>query len=152
MNRHYTFVTTWHIKAPLEAVWEKILHFEKTNWWPGVRATLITRGDKDWIGAAVDSTWRSWLPYTLALKLTVTEATPGKHLQVRSEGDLQGTGSWQFSEANNSVTAVYTWSVSTRKKWMNFLAPIASPIFANAHHVLMKRGEKGLQKLLEKAS
>lgn len=35
------------------------------------------------------------------------------------------------------------------KPWMNWLAPLARPIFEWNHNVLMRWGEKGLKRLLE---
>ena len=43
------------------------------------------------------------------------------------------------------MTAVtYEWNVSTTKTWMNLLAPVARPVFAYNHDMVMRWGGEGL--------
>jgi hypothetical protein len=150
---HYTFVTTWHFQAPLVNVWVHLADVELwPSWWKGVKHTKILehQGKHGGVGTVIATTWKSWLPYTISFVLTILESNP-KTLRIvaKAEGDLSGTGTWEFSHTNGITTAVYTWSVSTTKPWMNFIAPFARPVFAHAHDVVMQWGEDGLKKLLE---
>ena len=43
---------------------------------------------------------------------------------------------------------LYEWNVATTKPWMNLVAPIARPIFAHNHDVVMGWGGEGLARLL----
>lgn len=148
---HYTFVTEWKLRAPLSAVWDHLLHIEGwPDWWPGVlEATILTNnGHLDGVGSTIRMKWRSWLPYTLSFTLTITEVTQGVRLSATAHGDLNGTGVWEFAERDGTTYATYTWSVSTSKPWMNLVAPVARPLFAHAHHVIMRWGEQGLWRVL----
>ena len=47
------------------------------------------------------------------------------------------------------MTAVlYEWHVETSKRWMNLLAPLARPVFAYNHDVVMRWGGEGLARRL----
>jgi hypothetical protein len=47
------------------------------------------------------------------------------------------------------VTAVlYEWHVETSKRWMKALAPVAKPVFAYNHNVVMSWGGEGLARRL----
>lgn len=153
---HYTFVTVWHIKAPLEKVWDHIVDIESwPTWWKGVRNSkiLARQGEHGAVGSKIATSWNSWLPYSINFVLTITEVDPQcQRLAAKAEGDLNGTGLWEFSEENGITTARYTWDVSTTKPWMNLVAPLAKPIFEHAHDVVMGWGEQGLKRLLEPGS
>ena len=48
------------------------------------------------------------------------------------------------------MTAVtYEWNVRTTKAWMNLLAPVARPVFAYNHDVVMRWGGEGLARRLD---
>jgi hypothetical protein len=47
------------------------------------------------------------------------------------------------------TTVLYDWDVHTTRPWMNLLAPLARPVFAWNHDWVMKRGGKGLARLLD---
>jgi hypothetical protein len=48
------------------------------------------------------------------------------------------------------VSAVlYEWSVHTTKRWMNFLGPVARPVFEYNHNVVMRWGGEGLARRLD---
>jgi hypothetical protein len=69
-------------------------------------------------------------------------------LEGRAFGELDGTGLWTLTEDGETTVARYDWQVSTTKKWMNFLAPLARPVFKLNHDVVMSWGARGLEKRL----
>ncbi|HSI20914.1 MAG TPA: polyketide cyclase, partial [Verrucomicrobiae bacterium] len=123
----YTFVTTWHVDAPLEEVWLHLIHIEAwPTWWKGVEEASILSAQNiasGGVGSQVKTRWRSWLPYSISFVLTIREVQIGKYLIADSKGDLDGTGTWEFSENNGTTIATYTWDVHTTKPWMNVVAP-----------------------------
>jgi uncharacterized protein YndB with AHSA1/START domain len=152
-QHHYTFVTTWKIPAPLSEVWAQLADVEGwPAWWKGVKnVEVITLAPENaGIGTKVKSQWKSWLPYTISFSIEVIDLDPGKKLSVAARGDLNGVGTWELHEKAGTTTATYTWSVSTAKPWMNLVAPIAKPLFAHAHHTIMRWGERGLSAMLAK--
>ena len=148
---NYSFVTVWRIRAPLPAVWEVIYSPEHWEvWWKGLaRVIKLKSGDERGVGSIYRLVWKSKLPYTLAVEMETVRVEPLKRLESAARGELQGKGVWSFSEAKGETRVQYDWQVSTRKPWMNFLAPLARPVFEWNHNVLMRWGGEGLKRLLE---
>jgi len=65
-----------------------------------------------------------------------------------AEGELNGTGRWQLSQKGVVTRVQYNWDVSTKKRILNLLAPIARPIFEWNHNKVMEAGGEGLARLL----
>jgi len=63
-------------------------------------------------------------------------------------GELEGDGTWHFTEENGITKVRYYWNVKTNKAWMNYFAFILKPLFKFNHDVVMKWGAKGLSKKL----
>ena len=146
----YEFVTRWAFPFALERVWEAIYHSEAwPDWWPGtLQVVELKPGDDTGIGNVRRFTWRGWLPYTLAVEMEVTRIEKFRTIEAVARGELEGFGVWEFSKKNGITHVRYDWRVSTRKLWMNLMAPLARPFFRWNHNVVMRRGEWGLKKLL----
>ena len=53
--------------------------------------------------------------------------------------------------ANGRMTEVMIyWNVDTKGRWLNRLAPLLKWLFAANHNYVMRRGERGLAKWLER--
>jgi hypothetical protein len=63
-------------------------------------------------------------------------------------GELTGTGHWRLYEQAGVTAVTYEWNVSTSKRWMNALAPVARPLFQYNHNVVMRWGGEGLARHL----
>jgi hypothetical protein len=113
-----------------------------------VRVEELAGGDEAGVGSRRRYVWRSKLPYTLAFDMETTVVEPMSRLEGRASGELEGTGDWEFSEADGVTTARYTWQVRTTQRWMNLLAPLLRPAFAWNHDYVMKSGAEGLARLL----
>ena len=147
---NYRFVTTWKLRAPIDAVWEALADAERwPEWWDGVvSVTPLKTGDADGVGAVSRYVWRSKLPYSLAFDVEVVRVEPPTLVEGRASGELEGSGIWRLSQDGDTTTAEYTWAVRTASRWMNLLAPIARPAFAWNHDYVMTRGAEGLARLL----
>jgi hypothetical protein len=146
----YEFVTIWRVKAPLEKVWDLIFHSEEwPAWWRGVeRVEKLKDGDANNVGAVHRYTWKSKLPYRLIFDVKTTRVEPKTTLEGDAIGELQGHGRWHLASDGGVTTVRYDWKVETNKCWMNYLAPIARPIFQWNHNVVMGWGGEGLAKRL----
>jgi uncharacterized protein YndB with AHSA1/START domain len=146
----YRFVTVWKLRAPVAEVWGAIVASEKwPSWWKGVvQVDELAAGDGTGIGDRRRYVWRSMLPYTLAFDMETTAVEPMGRLEGRASGELEGTGAWEFSEADGLTIVRYTWQVRTTRPWMNLLAPLLRPAFAWNHDYVMKAGAEGLARLL----
>jgi hypothetical protein len=141
----YRFVTTWCIDAPIERVFEAIDDPGRwPEWWEGVRdAELLEPGGEDGVGRLWRYTWRSRLPYDLTFESRVTRREPPYLLEGHATGELVGIGRWRLF-GGQGTAVVYEWNIRTAREWMNVLAPVARPIFAWNHDIVMRQGAQGL--------
>lgn len=146
----YLFVSKWRFDAPVEQVWEAIVHVEAwPQWWPGVESVKALRpGDARGLGRIDRYTWKSRLPYRLVFDLSITQCEAPAKFGGDAIGELAGTALWNLQSDGGTTSTQFTWNVRTTQWWMNLLAPIARPIFAWNHDVIMEWGADGLAKHL----
>ncbi|AXK40265.1 SRPBCC family protein [Crenobacter cavernae] len=147
----YRLTSLWRIAAPLEAVWDAIYDSAAWPvWWKGVECVVdIEKGDASGLGARQRLTWKSVLPYRLTFETRVTRVEPLRLLEGRVEGELEGVGRWHFSHEDGVTVVRYDWQVRTTRPWMNWLAPLARPLFEWNHDAVMREGGQGLARLLD---
>lgn len=147
----YRFVTVWRVRAPIERVWEAVVHAERwPEWWRGVESVATLRpGDERGLGGLTRYVWKSALPYRLTIDTSATSIDPPRAMDGRSSGELEGDGRWRLSEEGGVTTVRYEWDVATTKAWMNWLAPLLRPAFDWNHDMVMRWGGEGLRRLLE---
>ena len=146
----YSFLTTWCVAAPIQDAWDVISASDRyPEWWKGVRkVTELEPGGEHGLGALNRLQWRSRLPYTLEFDMRVTRSEPPHILEGHASGELEGVGVWRLYEGSAGTALIYSWDVSTTRKWMNRLAPIARPAFAWNHDYVMRQGAHGFAKRL----
>ena len=146
----YSFVSIWEVEAPIETVWTAIEESEKwPSWWKYVAKVVeLKKGDENGVGGVRRYTWASPLPYNLTFNLRVEEVEEPHVIVGIAEGELNGTGRWQLSQKGAVTRVQYNWDVSTNKRILNLLAPIARPIFSWNHNKVMEAGGEGLARLL----
>jgi uncharacterized protein YndB with AHSA1/START domain len=145
----YRFLTTWCLDAPIAVVYEAIHDSERwPHWWRGVEKVVKLRpGDELGVGELTRYTWKSRLPYRLEFEMETTLVEPPFRLEGRARGELEGEGRWRMFEGPGTCVT-YDWSVQTTERWMNLLAPLAKPVFAWNHDVVMRQGGVGLARFL----
>ena len=145
--RQYRFVTTWVLDAPIEDVFEAIRHSEAWPlWWRGVtHVEEIAPGDADGVGNLRRYTFCSLLPYALTFDMRTTRIEVPRRLDGEASGELVGVGRWELTPSNAGVVVRYEWEVGTSRAWMNLLSPLAGPVFAWNHNIIMRWGEEGLR-------
>lgn len=138
----YLFETTWVLEAPIREVFDALTDpVDLLSWWPSVhRASLIDAGDEEGIDARASYSIRSPLLYPLHFDLISTEVDPPRRIRGLARGDLVGTGESSLEQDGDETTIHFRWYVSTTKRWMNLIAPLARPIFAWAHGHVMREG------------
>lgn len=146
----YRFATQWDIDAPTTRVWAEIERPENwAEWWPGlVGVREVEAGDALGIGAVKEFEFKSFLPYTLSFRGRITEVVPPRLFRIAAVGELEGSGTYELRDTGAGTKATLTWEVRTTKTWMNFLAPVAAPLFRWNHDQLMEKGGQGLGRKL----
>lgn len=146
----YRFLTTWLLEAERERVWDAIHDSERwPEWWRGVEvAERLADGDEHGIGERGRYVWRSRIPYPVEFEVVTTARERPHLLEGDASGGLEGVGRWRFFEQDGVTAALYEWNVSTTKRWMNLIGPIARPVFEWNHDWVMRNGGEGLAQLL----
>ena len=147
----YRLTTVWRIDAPARRVYEAICEpLRWPSWWRGVKNVVeLEPGDERGVGRLLRYTWKGLLPYELTFTIRVVRVKPLVALEGVATGELEGVGRWHFTEERSGTTVCYEWQVRTSKRWMNLLAPIASPLFRWNHDFIMREGGMGLARLLD---
>ncbi|PSJ15911.1 SRPBCC family protein [Nitrosomonas supralitoralis] len=146
MTTEFKFVTEWRIDAPLVEVCDTIIHcLDWPIWWKNVKMVeKIENGDADGIGSVHRFTWKGRIPYRFTFDMRVTGFVPLSLLEGHALGEITGTGRWNFFREDELTVVRYHWHIYTNRRWMNLLAPIASPVFKWNHHQVMWQGAKGM--------
>jgi uncharacterized protein YndB with AHSA1/START domain len=146
----YSFLTTWVLDAPIERVWDALYESERwPEWWRGAeRVQVLEPGDDDRVGELSRYTWKSRLPYRLEFDMRTTRVERPFLVEGTAQGELSGRGRWRLFEGAGTTAVTYEWLVETTERWMNVLAPLARPVFAWNHDVVMRNGGEGLARRL----
>src|SRR5882757_42820 len=149
-SNQYHLITLCQFDAPLEAVWDAILHAEMwPSWWTGVeRVVTLEHGDPSGLGTRRRCTCKSVLPYRLTFVTRVTRVEPLRLVEGRVDGELEGVGCCRLASHQGLTTVRYDWQVCTTRWWMNLLAPLAKPLFLWNHDAIMHAGGIGLARYL----
>ena len=146
----FNLITNWTLAAPREAVWRELTKPEDwPAWWRAVeRVELLEAGDADGVGALRRMTWRTALPYSLTFDMRTVRVEPMTVIEGRAEGELSGVGRWTVDGDRDRTRVRYDWRVEVTQPWMRFVAPLARPVFAWNHGVVMGWGGEGLARRL----
>lgn len=144
-------IASWRLSAPVDRVWAVLADLGGwPAWWPDLRAVRALRtGGADGIGAVHAFDWRSGLGYRLRLHMETVRASPLRDIEALATGDLTGQGLWLLRQVAPDVTDVtYRWDVRLERPWMRVAAPIAGRVFAWSHATVMRRGARGMARVL----
>ncbi|MDQ0708786.1 uncharacterized protein YndB with AHSA1/START domain [Arthrobacter woluwensis] len=160
--RLFDLRSTWHLPAPVDQVWDVLtaldLHPGEPVWWPGctVAAPLTVTppsggsDEQTLTDVTAHLRFRTALGYSLTVSIRPTVAIPPRKLEFEALGDLEGEGSITLTpDSPGGMTRMdIRWTVRPTVRWMNFLVPVASPVFVAAHTHTMRKGERGLAAVL----
>jgi hypothetical protein len=138
---HYVFRSVWQVQADVEDVIAVLNDLESyPAWWPEIRSVRPLGGDRFEVVA------RSFLPYELRFvsEAAADEPSPGV-INARLSGDMEGTVRWTVAKVDAGCRLVYDQEVTTHKRLLNVMAPVARPGFKANHAVMMRHGERGLR-------
>jgi hypothetical protein len=141
---HYHFRSVWTVAAEADAVFNTLAQLDTYPlWWPEVKAVTMLDADN----ARVQI--RALLPYALEFLMArqVTDEAKGI-LRAGMTGDLEGFSCWTISSSQPGSRLVFEEDVVVNKLLLKMLAPVARPLFALNHTIMMNRGRRGLQRYL----
>lgn len=139
---HYRFESEWVLSAPIGPVFEVLVHPESySDWWPSVRnSQLIEQGDDAGVGARAKYYLKSPLLLGMHFETKTVEIESPRRIHSLVRGELVGTATYTFDSTNLGAKVRIAWHVSTAKRWMDVLTPVAKPLFVWAHHTFMREG------------
>jgi len=152
-STRFELVTHWIFASPPVAVWAVLMAPEEwPTWWRAVKQVdVLAPGDTTGIGTYRRFTWRTALPYAIAINMRTTLIEPLSVIEGQADGELTGTGRWTLTPQNGGTLVRYDWIVNVTKPWMRLLAPILRPVFAWNHNKVMQWGYEGLKRKLGEA-
>ena len=145
-------MTRWRLRAPLPEVWERVYRVERwPGWWKGLRSVVALQvGDAHGVGRVWRFAWQGVLPFRMIIDVRTVRVEPFAVIEGVASGAVEGRGRWRFSGDARHTTVRCDWRVRTTRAWMNVLAPLARPLFAWNHDVVMRRGARGLSRALRR--
>lgn len=143
------FASRWWVAAPLDETWTFLTSPGQrwVDWWPGL-VTADVRRTADLVGSTAACTWRSPAGYRLTFALTLTGIEPGRRVVLAADGDLTGTSTVAFAAEPGGTRLDIELRVVTTRGWMNAAGPLLGPLFRYGHRAVMRRGERGLRRVL----
>ncbi len=151
----YRFIERWTIRdfSP-EEVYAVISDARLLpEWWRGVYLA-VEPFDGEWapprVGGRVRAVARGFLPYRLHFVLESTVLQPGSVVEVRIQGDLDGTWRAVLSTDGGGTRVDIEEQVIAEKPLLRALSPLLKPLFAWNHYWTTPRGEAGLRAHLAK--
>ena len=148
MLRRYEFREQWYVNVPIERVWPVIRDVSKYPMWWSQFVEAERRNDVDGVGAVVRVRAKSALPYHMFFEVEAVREEPPRLTEAVVRGDLNGTMKWALQPEGSGTRLYFEEIVITGKPLLNVLAPLFKPFFAWNHEIMMRRGEQGLQHLL----
>ena len=150
MSNRFTYVTEWHLDAPISQVWDALVDVESwPQWWPHVRSVRTLHGGATGgLGSVRRLRWSSRLPYGFTLDVETTALRAPMLLVGRATGDMAGTGTWELACAGAGTRVRYTWTLDLHTRWMRLAAPFMAPVFRWNHEGVMRAGGQGLKRWL----
>ena len=140
----YHFVTKWFFTVPVERVWEETANIEAyPTWWKNLKkAKLRGPESKLQLGSIADCEVKGALPFSLRFTVEVTAFEPLHLVEIKSTGDLVGTGKWVLETKDNGTQSLFYWDVGTTNPILNILAriPFVKPILEKSHNDVMEKG------------
>jgi hypothetical protein len=141
----YRFETIWRLRASRTDAWALLMDGEAwPTWWPSVRQVeQLSPGSANGLGRRLRYYFRTRLPYTLTFEAKLVDVTEPSRMVAEASGELAGTWTCELDQDGDNVLVRHVWAVSTTRRWMNALAPLARPVFSWNHGALMREGGQG---------
>lgn len=146
MPHRYLFRSEWHIRAGADAVYAALADVaEYPTWWRQVRRAR-------WIDdRSGEITCRSMLPYDLTFVVARDREDPVERvLRGTLSGDLNGTSEWTVTPDGDGTLAVFDEDVTVGRGMLRAAGVVARPALSFNHGLMMRAGEAGLRKHLER--
>lgn len=143
MTQRYVFHNEWHLARPPDEIYAALRDVASyPRWWPQVRSVRQLSESSALLCC------RSLLPYEVVFVVSREVEDPdARVLSARQTGDLEGTSRFAV---HGDGTAVFDEDVVVRKALLRVAGLLARPVLRFNHGVMMRDGERGLRRYLER--
>jgi hypothetical protein len=152
----YHFLTHWTLPAPVEMVWQELIHVpDWPKWWPGWRrAVLQTPGGRIAVGATLVHEVRGFLPYSLRFVTDIVSLAAPTCVALRAHGGLIGGGSFRLAHDAHGTHVTFRWDVAAGNGLLDQLGRVTfcRRLFERNHACVMRLGHLGLSSRLRNRS
>lgn len=144
--RAYEFRSVWDIAEPPDRLWRTLEQFLEQDdplpWWDAVSVTAH-RGEE------IDLVARSAFGYRLRFTVHDLDLQPTTRMRFHARGDLEGSADLDFAPGSPGRTLLtIDWHVDTTAPWMRRSERVLRPVFVLAHGLVMRSGERRLNRWL----
>jgi hypothetical protein len=147
MHPVFCFDRTFHLAAPVDAVWQALGDVARyPRWLPWLRRIDGELAE----GALVRAVIQAPLPYRLHLLLRVREIEPRTRLDVDVGGDLVGPGRLTLHpDGSRRCDARLAWEVEARERLLRQAGRFGRPLVLWAHDRVVESGFDRFRRLVE---
>jgi uncharacterized protein YndB with AHSA1/START domain len=150
----YHLITNWYFEAPIERVWEELTDVRSwPTWWPSWRKAHFRGSEpRAQLGTTIDNEVKGTLPYSLCFTTEVTIFQSPHLLELKTSGDLVGSGKFVLEERDGGTAVTYYWDVGTANPAFNLMGklPFAKAMVEKNHDYVMAEGLRGLKPRVER--
>jgi hypothetical protein len=142
-DQRYVFHSEWPLAGAPDRIYAVLRDVASyPHWWPQVRS--VRRLSE----TSGELRCRSLLPYELAFVVSREIEDPdARVLSARQTGDLDGTSRWTV---HGDGTVVFDEDVVVCKALVRVAGVLARPVLRFNHDLMMRDGERGLRRYLER--
>jgi hypothetical protein len=103
------------------------------------------------LGSVADCEVKGALPFSLCFTVEVTTFQPPHLVEIKSTGDLVGTGKWILESKGNGTQSTFYWDVGTTLPILNLIAriPFVKHILKKSHDDVMAKGYEVVKSRIE---
>lgn len=149
----YHFITKWFFQAPVERVWDEAANMKAyPEWWRNLKkAKMHGPESRLQLGSVVDCEVKGALPFSLRFTVEVTTFQPPNCMEIKSTGDLAGSGKWVLEPQNGGTLSTFYWDVGTTSPILNLLGriPFVKPMLKKNHDDVMAKGYEIVKSRIE---
>ena len=150
MAAQYHFLSEYTLRGDVEALWAALADVPAwPAWWSWLKKVELLRPatGPDGLGASYRNTVRAPAGYGFVYTTEITDVERLRRIDVLSSGDIAGRGRFLIvPTANGDLDLSFPWLVSTPKRWMTAIAPLARPMFNWNHDRMMSAFGAGIAK------
>jgi carbon monoxide dehydrogenase subunit G len=148
----YHFVTNWFFEAPIDRVWAVLSDFEAwPQWWSSYRVIeTLSAEKKPHVGLRAKCVAKGKLPYSLRFTTEITRLNVPTDMEIKSSGELVGSGRFKLEQKESGTSVTYFWDVSTSNPVLNMFSKLsfARKMMEDNHDYVMDIGYAGLKQRL----